>query len=55
MVSCITEPYLRYTIHYIDDDWILQCHCLQAHFMHESHTGNNLQDAFINSSRMEPR
>ena len=49
--SCTTEPYLCYTIHYIDDDWILQCHCLQAHFMHESHTGNNLHDAFLDDSR----
>ena len=43
--SCTMEPYLSYTVHYITDDWTFRSHCLQAHFMPESHTGTNLQDA----------
>ena len=43
------NPNLSYTIHYIDDNWILRSHCLQAHFVPESHTGNNLQDALLST------
>ena len=43
--SCTTQPYLGYTIHYIDSSWVLQSHCLQVHFMPESHSGINLQSA----------
>uniref|UniRef100_A0A1X7VK75 DUF659 domain-containing protein n=1 Tax=Amphimedon queenslandica TaxID=400682 RepID=A0A1X7VK75_AMPQE len=47
--SVTMEPYLSYTVHYIDNNWVLQSHCLQAHFMPESHTGINLQDAFLST------
>lgn len=45
--SVTTEPYLSYIIHYINDDWMLQSYCLQAHFMPESHTGANLRDSLL--------
>ena len=47
--SCTMEPYLSYTVHYVSDEWVLQSHCLQAHFMPERHTGINLQDAFLST------
>ena len=43
--SCISEPYLCFTIHYVDTQWNLQTHCLQAHYLPEDHTGVQLQDA----------
>ena len=43
--SCTSEPYLSFTVHYIDTNWDLQTHCLQAHYMPEDHTGVQLQDA----------
>ena len=38
------EPYLSYTVYYIDDEGTLQSHCLQAHFMPESHTGAHIHE-----------
>jgi len=43
--SCTSEPYLSFTIHYVDTNWDLQSHCLQAHYMPEDHTDVQLQDA----------
>ena len=43
--SCTTEPYLCFTVHYVDTQWNLQTHCLQAHYLPEDHTGVQLQDA----------
>lgn len=43
--SCTSEPYLCFTIHYVDTQWNLQTHCLQAHYLPEDHTGVQLQDA----------
>ena len=37
------------TVHYIDTEWNLQSHCLQANYMPEDHTGEKLQDALIMS------
>ena len=34
---------------YIDTEWNLQSHCLQANYMPEDHTGEKLQDALIMS------
>ena len=45
--SVTTEPYLSYTIHYIDKDWMLRSYCFQAHFMPKSHTGANLHDSLL--------
>ena len=41
----MSEPYLCFTIHYVDTQWNLQTHCLQAHYLPEDHTGVQLQDA----------
>ena len=43
--SCTSDPYLSFTVHYVDTSWDLQTHCLQAHYMPEDHTGVQLQDA----------
>ena len=43
--SCTSEPYLCFTIHYVNTQWNLQTHCLQGHYLLEDHTGAQLQDA----------
>ena len=43
--SCTSDPYLSLTVHYVDTEWNLQSHCLQANYMPEDHTGEQLQDA----------
>ena len=43
------KPYMRYTIHFIDNGWILQSRCLQAQFFPESHTGENIAEAILNA------
>ena len=43
--SCTSDPYLSLTVHYVDTEWNLQSHCLQASYMPEDHTGEQLQDA----------
>ena len=43
--SCTSEPYLCFTIHYVDTQWNLQTHCLQAHYLPDDHIGVQLQDA----------
>ena len=47
--SCTSDPYLSLTVHYIDTEWNLQSHCLQANYMPEDHTGEQLQDALSTS------
>ena len=39
------QPYMSYTIHYIDSDWKLQNKCLQTQFLPEDHTGIHLAEA----------
>ena len=39
------EPYLAYTVHFIDMDWTLKSRCLQALFLPEDHTADNIADA----------
>ena len=36
------EPYISFTIHYIDDSWKLRSKCLQTLFMPQDHTGLNI-------------
>ena len=38
------QPYMSYTIHYIDSKWKLQNICLQTQFLPDNHTGINLAD-----------
>lgn len=40
--SCATASYVTATVHYIDDEWVLQNHVLQTRVLNEAHTGNNL-------------
>ena len=47
--SCTSDPYLSLTVHYIDMEWNLQSHCLQANYMPQDHTGEQIQDA-LNTS-----
>ena len=39
------QPYMSYTIHYIDSDWKLQNKCLQTQFLPEDHIGIHLAEA----------
>ena len=43
--SITMEPYMSFTIHYIDDQWKLQNRCLQTMYVPEDHTTVNLADA----------
>ena len=47
--SITSEPYLSYTIHYIDKNWNMCCKCIQTHYMPEAHTAVNLQEALTSS------
>ena len=38
------EPYMSYTIHFIDQDWKLQSRCLQTLHVPEDHTAKTLAD-----------
>ena len=39
------QPYMSYTIHYIDSDWKFQNKCLQTQFLPEDHIGIHLAEA----------
>lgn len=39
------EPYMSYTVHFIDQEWCLRNRCLQTLFLPEDHTANNIMDA----------
>ena len=39
------KPYISFTMHFIDNEWILRSRCLQTAFMPEDHTGDNIADA----------
>ena len=36
------EPYLAMTVHFVDNEWVLQSYCLQTLFVPENHTAENL-------------
>ena len=38
------EPYMSYTVHFIDSDWKLQSRCLQTLYTPADHTAENLAD-----------
>lgn len=38
------EPYMSYTVHFIDPDWKLQSRCLQTLYVPENHTAETLAD-----------
>ena len=39
------EPYLAYTVHFIDRDWSLITRCLQALYLPQDHTADNIAEA----------
>ena len=40
--SYTTESYLSYTVHFVGEDWKLESRCLQAFYLPEDHTGENI-------------
>ena len=40
------QPYMSYTIHYIDGNWKFQNKCLQTQFLPENHTGRGHGGSF---------
>ena len=50
--SSTTEPYLCYTIHFVDREWCLQTRCLQTLYMPEDHTADNLVDVMTDTLEM---
>lgn len=48
LTSWSSEPYLCYTVHFVDDEWSLKSRCLQAP---ADHTADNIADAL--SSTLE--
>ena len=42
--SSASQPYLGYTVFFINDDWKLWSKCLQTVFCPEDHTGENLAE-----------
>ena len=47
--SITSEPYLSYTVHFIDNNWNLHAKCLQTHYIPEAHTGVNLKEVLASS------
>ena len=43
--SATSEPYISYTVHFINRNWELHSRCLQTMFMPEQHTGENIAEA----------
>ena len=42
--SLTAEPFISFTVHYIDENWKLHNRCLQTLYMPQAHTGINLAD-----------
>ena len=42
--SSASQPYLSYTVYFINDDWKLCSKCLKTAFCPEDHTGENLAE-----------
>ena len=45
--SSTIEPYLSYSVHFIDKDWILQERCLQTLFVPKDHNADNLSEILV--------
>ena len=43
--SATGEPYLCYTVHFIDEKWSFQSRCLQALYLLVDHSAKNIADA----------
>ena len=45
--SRANDPYITFTVHYIDESWELQTDCLRTTYLVEDHTGENIQEALL--------
>ena len=43
------QPYISYSIHFIDHYWGLKSYCLQSHYIPEDHTGANIKEQLMAS------
>ena len=43
------QPFLSYTVHFIDKEWKLQTYCLQALYLPVDHTASNIADALLST------
>lgn len=39
------KPYISFTVHFIDSEWVLQSRCLQTQFIPDDHTGENISES----------
>ena len=42
-----SDPYITFTMHYIDSTWQLQSYCLGAMCLAEDHTGENIKESLL--------
>ena len=55
--SSTSEPYMSYTVHYLDIDWSLQTRCIQTLYVPKNHTAMNLSAVMtqtLQSWNLEP-
>ncbi len=45
LASGTLQPYLSYTVHFVDQDWTLRNRCLQTLYLPDDHTGENIAEA----------
>ena len=43
--SSTAEPYISYTVHYVDKDWCLKTRCLQTLYLPQDHTADNIAES----------
>ena len=43
--SAAGDPYMTFTVHFIDANWDLKSYCLQTHYLPMDHTGTNIAEA----------
>ena len=46
-----SDPYISFTVHYIDTAWQLQSHCLVTTYLAENQTGENIKDSLLETLR----
>jgi len=49
--SSAGDPYMTFTIHFIDANWDLVSHCLQTHYLPHGHPGTNIAEALEETIR----
>lgn len=42
-----SDPYITFTMHYIDTTWQLRSYCLGATYLAEDHTGENIKESLL--------